>query len=117
MANKRPKPGRVDSKKFKIIKYAKKDASAKRETTFTRLSIVWVQQNGVPYDTTGFIATLTRNNSVVATAAFDENGVARFSNVRVLTSRAYTLRTFDSDGILYRTRSIPAGVQAYAVIG
>lgn len=82
-----------------------------------RLTVVWVQSNGVPFDTTGFIARLYRNGVLVQTAAFDRFGVVRFSGVATLTRVSYTLRVFDSNGFLFRTRTIPAGVETFAVIG
>lgn len=93
----------------------------KRQTTsgptFNRLTVVWVQNNGVPFDTTGFFARLFRNNSLVQTANFDRFGVVRFSRVRTLTQVSYTLRVYDATGTLFRTRTIPAGVETFAVIG
>ncbi|MBP3962354.1 MULTISPECIES: hypothetical protein [Paenibacillus] len=85
--------------------------------TFSRLTVVWVAQNGVPFLTTGFFARLFRNNQVVATASFDSFGVVRFNNIGTLTNVTYTIRTFNSNGVLFRTRTIPSGVQTYAIIG
>lgn len=85
--------------------------------TFNRLTVVWVNSSGVPFDTTGFFARLIRNNQIVQTANFDRFGVVRFSRVRTLTNVSYTLRVFDSNGTLFRTRTIPAGVETFAIIG
>jgi hypothetical protein len=82
-----------------------------------RLTVTWVQANGVPFDTTGFVARLFRNGALVQTAAFDRFGVVRFSRVPTLTQVPYTLRVFDANGFLFRTRTIPAGVETFAVIG
>ncbi|RAP75323.1 hypothetical protein [Paenibacillus montanisoli] len=84
---------------------------------FSRLTVVWVAQNGVPFNTTGFFAQLIRNNQVVSTAAFDRFGVVRFNNIPTLTNVSFTIRTFNSFGILFRTRFIPAGVETFAIIG
>ncbi|HUC92824.1 MAG TPA: hypothetical protein VMS09_12490 [Paenibacillus sp.] len=84
---------------------------------FNRLTVVWVQQNGVPFDTTGFFARLSRGNRLAATASFDRFGVVRFNTIETLTEVGYTLRLFSRDGRLFRVRLIPAGVETYAVIG
>lgn len=86
-------------------------------TTFNRLTVVWVQNNGVPFLTTGFFARLIRNNRVVATAFFDSFGVVRFNNIGTLTRVSYTIRTFNANGVLFRSRFIPAEVQTFAIIG
>ena len=85
--------------------------------TFNRLTVVWVQSNGVPFDTTGFFARLFRGNTLVQTAAFDRFGVVRFSRVSTLTNVSYTIRVIDSSGVTFRSRNIPAGVETFAVIG
>ncbi|QHW34975.1 hypothetical protein GZH47_08090 [Paenibacillus rhizovicinus] len=84
---------------------------------FSRLTVVWVANNGVPFDTTGFFAQLVRNNRVVATAAFDRFGVVRFGSIQTLTNVSYTIRTFNANGVLFRTRFIPARVETFAIIG
>lgn len=84
---------------------------------FSRLTIVWVQFNGVPFDTTGFNASLTRRGRVVATTPFDRFGVARFNSIRTLTSVSFRLQAFDDNGVVFRTRIIPAGVEVFAIIG
>ncbi|WP_027094509.1 hypothetical protein [Cohnella thermotolerans] len=114
----RPKPANADSKKSKVVKFvAVRKPKARQTPTFTRLTVVWVQNNGVPFDTTGFFATLTRSGQVVSTASFDSFGVVRFANVSTLTQVSYTLRVFNSDGTLFRTRTIPNGVETFAIIG
>lgn len=117
---KRPKPGKADSKRYKVVKYAvPKKLKARQNPILNRFTAVWVQSNGVPFDTTGFFATLTRTNTgqLVSTRSFDPFGVVRFGNIRTLTRFTYTLRTFDSNGVLFRTRVIPPGVEAFAIIG
>lgn len=84
---------------------------------FNRLTVVWVQQNGVPFNTTGSFARLYRGNQLVSTASFDRFGVVRFGNIGTLTNSIFTLRVFNSSGVLFRTRTIPAGVETFAVIG
>jgi len=83
----------------------------------SRLTVVWVQSNGVPFDTTGFFARLSRGSTLVQTASFDRFGVVRFNRVRTLTKVAFTIRVFSANGTLFRTRTIPAGVETFAIIG
>ncbi|MFC5468620.1 hypothetical protein ACFPPD_07790 [Cohnella suwonensis] len=122
MANQRPKPMLADSKKFRIIRTKVSNKTGGTSgggniPTFSRLTVVWVQNNGVPFNTTGFFARLTRGNRIVSSANFDRFGVVRFGNVRTLTNVSYTLRVFSSTGVLFRTRTIPAGVETFAIIG
>lgn len=118
MAVKRPKPPAPDSGKSRIVRRA---ASRPRTLItgpiFSHLTILWVQNNGVPFDTTGFTARLSRGGTLVSTASFDRYGVARFNNINTLTTVSYTLRLFSPSGVLFRTRTIPAGVETFAVIG
>lgn len=119
MAIKRPKPLLADNKKSRIIrtKNVSRTGRIGNNPTFSRLTVVWVQNNGVPFDTTGFFARLSRGQTLVSTANFDRFGVVRFNNVNTLTNVTYTLRVFSSNGVLFRTRTIPAGVQTFAIIG
>ncbi|MBD2844897.1 hypothetical protein IDH44_06830 [Paenibacillus sp. IB182496] len=82
-----------------------------------RLTVAWVQQNGVPFDTTGFFARLFRGNTLVQSSGFDRFGVVRFSRVNTLTNASFTVRVYSDNGVLFRTRTIPAGVEIFAVIG
>ncbi|QHW34848.1 hypothetical protein GZH47_00225 [Paenibacillus rhizovicinus] len=91
--------------------------SSKSSPTFTRLTVVWVNLDGVTFNTTGFFARLFRNGQLVSTASFDRYGVVRFNNINTLTSFSYNIRTYDANGLEYRSRNIPAGVQTYAIIG
>lgn len=119
MAVNRPKPPHGDSKRSRIVrtKVSNLSRNVRNGPTFNRLTIVWVQNNGVPFNTTGFFARLSRGNTIVSTASFDRFGVVRFNNVGTLTNVSYTLRLFNNNGVLFRTRFIPAGVQTFAVIG
>ncbi len=85
--------------------------------TFNRLTVLWVDNSGVPFNTTGFNAALYRGSTLIQTAAFDRFGVVFFSLVTTLTTANYTLVVYDSFGRIYRTKSIPAGVEAFSVIG
>lgn len=85
--------------------------------TLSRLTVLWVDQNGVPFNTIGFNAALYRGTTLVQTAFFDRFGVVYFSRVETLTAAAYTVQLYDNSGVVYRTKEIPAGVEAFAVIG
>jgi hypothetical protein len=122
MAVQHRKPPKGDSKKSRIIRTKNLSRSSSSGRTgsgpiFSRLTVVWVQNNGVPFNTTGFFARLFRGNQLVSTAGFDRFGVVRFNNIGTLTNVTFTIRTFNSNGILFRTRIIPAGVEAFAIIG
>lgn len=108
----------MDSKgKEKIIGSAPKQANQQAGPIFNRFTVVWVDTNGIPFSTAIFFARLFRGNTVVSTASFDNFGVVRFDNIRTLTNAEFTLRIYRVDGVLYRTRTIPAGVETFAVIG
>ncbi|WP_025721326.1 hypothetical protein [Paenibacillus sp. 1-18] len=86
--------------------------------TFRRFTVIWANNDGVPFNTSGFFATLRRlDGSFVQAAGFDSFGTARFSRVRTPTNQPYILRTFRDDGTLFRVRSVPAGVSSFVVIG
>ncbi|MFD0673977.1 hypothetical protein [Cohnella sp. GCM10027633] len=119
MAVKRPKPPLPDGGISRIVRL-KASARPRASITgpiFSRLTVLWVQSSGVPFDTTGFFARLSRGSTLVSTASFDRFGVARFNNIRTLTTVSYTLRLFNANGVLFRTRTIPAGVETFAIIG
>ncbi|NIK72031.1 hypothetical protein [Paenibacillus sp. BK720] len=104
--------------KGKAIKRAAQLAPQQSGPIFSRLTIVWVNEEGIPFNTTGFFARLSRGNTIVSTANFDRFGVVRFNNITTLTTATFTLRIFRSaDGALFRTRTIPSGVETFAVIG
>lgn len=119
MAVKHPTPPLSDSGKSRIVRKTsiKKPRALSTGPIFRRLTITWVQGNGVPFNTTGFFASLSIGGRLVSTARFDRFGVARFNNIRVLTNVRYTLRLFNANGVLFRTRTIPAGVETFSVIG
>lgn len=95
---------------------ARRNARSRRRV-LNRLTVVWVNRRGVPFDTSGFNAVLSRGTRIVEVARFDRNGVVQFRGIRTLTRVSYTLRLFDNRGRLFRTRFIPAGVEAFVVIG
>ncbi|PZD94660.1 hypothetical protein DNH61_17050 [Paenibacillus sambharensis] len=119
MAVKRVKPKRLTSKGGRVVRRRAVASTVVPVIgpTFRRLTVSWVQQNGVPFDTTGFFARLYQGSRIVQTAAFDRFGVVRFSRVPTLTDVPYTIRVIDENGVQYRQRTIPAGVQTYAIIG
>lgn len=114
---KRVKPLLFNPKKTAKMLKPTKVGKLQSGPTFNRLTVVWVNNNGVPFNTTGFNAALFRGNILVQTARFDRFGVVFFSNVGTLTTVSYTIRLFDDFGRVFRTRTIPAGVQTFAVIG
>ncbi len=115
MASPNVKPKLKSSKVIRTAKLVRKPG--RTGPILRRLTVVWVQSNGVPFDTTGFFARLYRGTTLVQTASFDRFGVVRFNKVRTLTEVAYTIRVFSANGTLFRTRSIPAGVETFAIIG
>lgn len=117
MASTRVKPKRLASSTGRVIRTAKIPAGSAQAVYLNRLTVLWVQNNGVTFRTNGFFARLFRNNRLVATAFFDGNGVVQFGNVGVLTTSNLTLRIFNSNGVQFRARTIPAGSEAFAVIG
>lgn len=82
----------------------------------SNFTVVWVDRNGVPFDTTGFFLRVFRNGRRIGTFPFDRNGVA-ITNIDALTRTRLTIRTFNSRGVLFRTRTVPAGVEVFAIIG
>lgn len=82
-----------------------------------RLTVLWVDANGVPFNTTGFNAALYQGTTLVQTAFFDRFGVVFFSRVETLTRVPYTIQVYNDNGVVFRTKTIPAGVEAFAVIG
>lgn len=88
-----------------------------RGPILNRFTVVWVQLNGVPFSTPGFFARVFVGNRLISTRSFDRFGVVRFNNIGTLTNVALTIQIFNSNGVLFRTRRVPAGVEAFAVIG
>ena len=117
MAVRLPRPPRRDSKKSRIVRVAPRNVGPITGPILSRLTVVWVQFNGVPFNTTGFFARLTRGGVLVSTASFDSFGVVRFNNIATPTNVSYTLRVFSARGVLFRTRTLPAGIEAFAIIG
>ncbi|UVI31656.1 hypothetical protein [Paenibacillus spongiae] len=118
MASTRVRPRREVVGRGKVIRMA---VPTKRNVQsgpiLNRLTVVWVQNNGVTFNTTGFFARLFRGNTLVSTAFFDNFGVVRFGNIGTLTNATFTIQTFSPTGILFRQRTIPAGSEAFAIIG
>jgi hypothetical protein len=116
MASTRVKP-KLYASTGKKIKLPKRAGASVLGPILSRLTVTWVQRNGVPFNTTGFAARLSRGGSIIQTTTFDRFGVVRFSRVGTLTNVSYTIRIFSPSGVLFRTRTIPAGVETFAVIG
>ncbi|USB31895.1 hypothetical protein [Paenibacillus sp. YPG26] len=82
-----------------------------------RLTIVWTNSFGNPYNTSGFFATVsTTSGRLIQTARFDSYGVVVFSRVSTPTSRNLIVRTFSSNGTLYTVTRVPEGNAAYVII-
>ncbi|MDP1512203.1 hypothetical protein L8C07_17220 [Paenibacillus sp. CMAA1739] len=114
MAIRPPKTLKSTGRKVPITRYR----NVSPTQTLTRFTVIWANNDGVPFNTTGFFATLRRlDGTFVQAAGFDSFGTARFSRVRTPTNQAYVLRTFRDDGTLFRVRSVPAGVSSFVVIG
>ncbi|WP_028609376.1 hypothetical protein [Paenibacillus harenae] len=103
--------------KKKVIRRTAKAGTLQNGPTLNRLTVLWVNNNGVPFDTTGFNAALYRGGILVQTARFDRFGVVFFSLVGTLTTVSYTIQLYDNAGRVFRQSTIPAGVEAFAVIG
>lgn len=81
-------------------------------------TVIWVNRSGIPFHTTGFFAVaFTTSGRRVATATFDSFGVAQFLSIPTRTSIRLVVRIFNRRGVLFRTRRVPAGVEAFSVIG
>lgn len=86
--------------------------------TLTKFTVLWVNTAGVPFITSGFTCRASSvGGTLLATASFDAFGTAVFNTINTPTTRTLVLRTFDEDGNLFRTRTVPSGVSAYAIIG
>jgi len=82
------------------------------------LTVLWVNRSGVPFHTTGFFAVaFTATGRRVATATFDGYGVAQFLSIPTRTTTRLVIRLFNRHGVLFRTRRVPAGVEAFSIIG
>ena len=100
--------------------YAKVRGNKKINPTqkLRRFTVLWVNNNGVPFNTGGFICTASTTNGVLlATTNFDSFGTAIFRSIGTPTTRTLVLRTYNANGVLFRTRRVPSGVAAYAIIG
>lgn len=90
----------------------------RRSPRLSVFTVIWVNRSGVPFNTTGFFAVaFTTSGRRVATATFDSFGVAQFLSIPTRTSIRLVIRLFNRNGVLFRTRQVPAGVEAFAVIG
>lgn len=105
----------VAGKKLDVAKYSRLVKPTQR---LRRLTILWVQPSGEPFNTSGFFATAsTLSGRLIQTARFDGFGVVQFSRIRTPINRDIVIRTFDRNGVLFRTRTVPADNAAFAIIG
>lgn len=93
-------------------------ANLKPTQRLTRFTVLWVNNAGVPFNTTGFTCQArTLGGALISTVRFDSFGTAVFNNIFTPTNRTIVIRTFNRFGVLFRTRTVPARVSAYAIIG
>jgi hypothetical protein len=111
----RPSKKALKGRKLDVAKYRHLITPKQRLRRFT---VVWVDTTGNPFDTSGFFATAsTLGGFLIQTARFDASGVVVFSRIRTLTRRTLVVRTFDANGNLFRTVTVPRGNEAFAIIG
>ena len=90
-----------------------KRGKKKIKQTLERFHVIATNANGIPLDTPGWTATLTRVGTT-RTADFDDFGVARF-NINTLTTVSYTLRVRNADGEQQAQRAVPADLEVIVV--
>ncbi|MCR8846292.1 hypothetical protein NQ117_21640 [Paenibacillus sp. SC116] len=102
----------------KTTKSTNKTSTVFQGPYLNRFTVVWVQLNGIPFNTRGFTARAFANGVLIATAPFDRFGVVQFRNIGTPTNVPLVIRTFNANGVQFRrTRVIPAGNEAFAIIG
>ncbi|GIP23965.1 MULTISPECIES: hypothetical protein [Paenibacillus] len=105
---------KVKGRKLNASKYGR---ILKPTQRLRRLTIVWADTSGNPYNTTGFFATVsTTSGRLIQRARFDGFGVVVFSRISTPTNRDYIVRTFSSDGTQYREVTVPADNAAFVII-
>ena len=93
-------------------------SSLKPNQRLSRFTVLWVNNAGVPFSTAGFTCEArTLGGTRLAVVRFDNFGTAVFRSIFTPTTRTLIIRTFDVDGNLFRTRTVPSGVAAFAIIG
>ncbi|MNN39690.1 hypothetical protein D3C81_1537380 [compost metagenome] len=101
-------------RKLDVSKYSKLLKPTQR---LRRLTIVWTNSLGNPYNTSGFFATVsTTSGRLIQTARFDGFGVVVFSRVSTPTNRDLIVRTFSSNGTLFTVTTVPEDNAAYVII-
>ncbi len=118
LIKKRTVPTRKDwGQKGKAYSRAPLNKKLGPKQTLRTFTVLWVNNNGVPFVTTGFTCRASSTGgTTLATTDFDAFGTAVFSTIGTPTTRTLVLRTFDADGNLFRTRTVQSGVSAYAII-
>lgn len=105
------KPMALPKKKMTAVKPKRKKA----KQTLTRFHVIVTNANGIPVDTPGWTAVLTRTGSPTLTANFDDTGVARFDTLTTLTTVSRTLRVRNADGDQVAQKFVPADIEAIVV--
>ncbi|WP_229106751.1 hypothetical protein [Paenibacillus sp. 1001270B_150601_E10] len=97
----------------------RKPAKHKQRITpyLSRFTVLWVQNNGVAFDTRGFRARVFNGRRLVGSASFDPYGTVRFNGIRTPTNAVLRLELLDEAGRVFRTRVVPADLTAFVVIG
>ncbi|OCT16228.1 hypothetical protein A8709_01960 [Paenibacillus pectinilyticus] len=116
MPTKLLRPTKLDKGQGKALYTLPK--SIKPTQRLSRFTVLWVNNAGVPFNTTGFVCEArTLGGIFIAAVRFDSFGTAVFNNIFTPTNRTLIIRTFNANGVLFRTRTVPARVAAYAIIG
>ncbi|WP_159883189.1 hypothetical protein [Paenibacillus puerhi] len=106
-------------KRASLVRKPKAAARSRRRVrqVFDRFHVVVTNSAGIPRDTTGWTAVMTRTGGTTQTANFDEFGVARFTNLVAPTNFSYTLRVRNADGDLVSgtPKSVPADLEVVVV--
>ncbi|MGG1515649.1 hypothetical protein ABE504_09575 [Paenibacillus oryzisoli] len=110
------RPAKLDNGQGKVLR--RMPGTLKPTQRLSRFTVLWVSTSGVPFQTAGFTCTAsTVGGTRLATVRFDNYGTAVFRSIGTPTTRTLIIRTFDQDGVLFRTRTVPSGVAAFAIIG
>jgi len=95
-----------------------KSIQVKTNKILPSFTVIWSDTFGVPFLTSGFfVVAFNRFGRRIATANFDNYGVAKFTGIPTRTQIRLTLRAFNRNGLLFRTRFAPAGLEAFVIIG
>ncbi|MNI16733.1 hypothetical protein D3C73_700780 [compost metagenome] len=81
-------------------------------------TVLWVNNNGDPFNTSGFTATArTLDGVLLDSANFDAFGTVVFNNISTPTQQSIRIQTFNANGVLFRTRVAAPGNSSWVIIG